>query len=273
MLIALHFYSNNVEVDIDALTKTYLEGTDATQPDTVNSMIEYECNWLQSSGLSVKDISSLDDKQVEQTKSVSFSLNWSIEDVHEVASSKFHKSLSDEDAFEVLKFVEAEHNADIGINWDTLYCAIEILRSAQSNYRKSIVNLILKHLKFTSATIMFLTQATFKSFSLTVGLTTSFILIASSTKAISQDKPIVLETPNHLSVPVDIDPYLELIDDQRTELKTEQYLIRRRLASYSRIAPHRGSHQRLYTLYLDFFSLDGKQLLGTRLHNLPTTHP
>jgi hypothetical protein len=135
---------------------------------------------------------------------------------------------------------------------------------------------------------MFLTQATFKLFSLTVGLTTSFNLIASSTKAISQDKLIVLETPNHLSVPVDIDPYLELIDGHRTELKTEQYLIRRRLASYSRIAPHRGSHspsdrvdllspqrgshQRLYTLYLDFFSLDGKQLLGSRVHNLPKNH-
>jgi uncharacterized protein involved in exopolysaccharide biosynthesis len=54
-------YTITVEVDIDALTKTYLEGSDATQPDTLSSMIEYECNWLQSSGLSVKDISSLDD--------------------------------------------------------------------------------------------------------------------------------------------------------------------------------------------------------------------
>jgi hypothetical protein len=109
-----------------------------------------------------------------------------------------------------------------------------------------------------------------KSLCLAFGLTTSFILIASQGQAISQDKPIVvLKTPNHLSVPVDVDPYLELIDGNKTELKTEQYLIRRRLASYSRIAPHRGSHEQLFTLYLDFYSLDGKQLLGTRVHNLP----
>jgi hypothetical protein len=112
-------------------------------------------------------------------------------------------------------------------------------------------------------------------------------LIASVNKAISQDKPIVvLKTPNHLSVPVDIDPYLELIDGNKTELKTEQYLVRRRLASYSRIAPHRGSHspsdrvallspqrgshEQLFTLYLDFYSLDGKHL-GSRVHNLPKT--
>lgn len=133
---------------------------------------------------------------------------------------------------------------------------------------------------------MFLTKATLKSLCLALGLTTSFVLITSQGKAISQDKPIVvLKTPNHLSVPVNIDPYMELIDGDRTELKTEQYLIRRRLASYSPFAPHRGSHspsdrvallppqrgshQQLFTLYLDFYSLDGKQLLGSRVHNLP----
>lgn len=133
--------------------------------------------------------------------------------------------------------------------------------------------------------IMFSTKAIF---CLAFGLTSSFVLIASSTKAISQEQPIVvLKTPNHLSVPVNIDSYLGLIDGNLTELKTAQFLIRRRLVPLTRIAPHRGSHtpsdrvdllspqrgshQQLFTLYLDFYSLDGKHLLGSRVHNLPKT--
>ena len=40
---------------------------------------------------------------------------WSIEDVKSV-----RKDLSDEQAIKVLKFVENNHDANIGVNWDVL---------------------------------------------------------------------------------------------------------------------------------------------------------
>jgi hypothetical protein len=89
-------------------------------------------------------------------------------------------------------------------------------------------------------------------------------------KAVEQSKPIVFKTQNYLSVPVEIDRYLELIDGDRTQLKTPKYLIRRRLNSFNDSGKQRGTHHphsNLYTLYLDVYNLEGK-LLGTRVHNL-----
>lgn len=61
------------------------------------------------------------------------SIDWHIEDVQDIAKEKFNKNLSDEDAFEVLEFVEDNHDACVGINWDVIYCAIETLE--QSNFK------------------------------------------------------------------------------------------------------------------------------------------
>ncbi|PSB06701.1 hypothetical protein C7B62_22100 [Pleurocapsa sp. CCALA 161] len=63
----------------------------------------------------------------------SISIDWHIEDVQDIAQEKFNKNLSDEDAFEVLEFVEDNHDACVGINWDVIYCAIETLE--QSNFK------------------------------------------------------------------------------------------------------------------------------------------
>ena len=63
----------------------------------------------------------------------SISIDWHIEDVQDIAKEKFNKNISDEDAFEVLEFVEDNHDACVGINWDVIYCAIETLE--QSNFK------------------------------------------------------------------------------------------------------------------------------------------
>jgi hypothetical protein len=63
----------------------------------------------------------------------SISIDWHIEDVQDIAQEKFNKNISDEDAFEVLEFVEDNHDACVGINWDVIYCAIETLE--QSNFK------------------------------------------------------------------------------------------------------------------------------------------
>ena len=47
---------------------------------------------------------------------------WSVEDVQEV-----RPDLSDEQAWQVLQFVERKHDAEMGINWLTLECASECL--------------------------------------------------------------------------------------------------------------------------------------------------
>jgi hypothetical protein len=85
---------------------------------------------------------------------------------------------------------------------------------------------------------------------------------------------ITFKTQNNLSVTVDVDPYLQLIDGDINELQTSTYLIRRRLEGT--LPAQRGSHQPndnnpFYTLCLDVFDLNG-HFLGTRIHNAPVPH-
>jgi hypothetical protein len=71
--------------------------------------------------------------------------------------------------------------------------------------------------------------------------------------------PIVFATRNSLSVPVvNIESYINLIDGEISYLKTDKYLIRRRLGA----TDEQGTH----ALFLDVYDRGGK-LLGTRVHN------
>jgi hypothetical protein len=45
-----------VEVKIDELTEAYTEALETDQPDSLESMIEHECHWLEGSGLYVQEI-------------------------------------------------------------------------------------------------------------------------------------------------------------------------------------------------------------------------
>jgi hypothetical protein len=70
---------------------------------------------------------------------------------------------------------------------------------------------------------------------------------------------IVFATRNSLSVPINnIESYLNLIDGEISYLKTDKYLIRRRLDATNK----QGTH----ALFLDVYNREGK-LLGTRVHN------
>jgi hypothetical protein len=49
-------YTFTVEVYIDELTTTYLEAMETNEPDSLKSMIEHECHWIEGSGLYVREI-------------------------------------------------------------------------------------------------------------------------------------------------------------------------------------------------------------------------
>ncbi|MBW4533197.1 MAG: hypothetical protein KME09_04605 [Pleurocapsa minor HA4230-MV1] len=49
-------YTFTVEVNINELTTTYLEALETDEPDSLKSMIEHECHWIEASGLYVRKI-------------------------------------------------------------------------------------------------------------------------------------------------------------------------------------------------------------------------
>jgi hypothetical protein len=49
-------YTFTVEVNIDELTTAYLEAMETNEPDSLKSMIEHECHWIEGSGLYVREI-------------------------------------------------------------------------------------------------------------------------------------------------------------------------------------------------------------------------
>lgn len=52
-------FSCTVEVNVDELRNAYLEALEANQPDSLLSMIEHECHWIESSGLYVRNITEI----------------------------------------------------------------------------------------------------------------------------------------------------------------------------------------------------------------------
>lgn len=80
----------------------------------------YEINSFSTDSLS---LSLMSDNLEEKLKAKSeangkqISIVWSVEDVQEI-----RPDLNDEQAYRVLQKVEEYHDADIGVNWDTLSC-------------------------------------------------------------------------------------------------------------------------------------------------------
>lgn len=66
-------------------------------------------------------------------KDKSISIVWNVEDVlnciedRNIELKDGKETLSDDECFEVLKFVDHGHDANDGINWDTIEWAIEYL--------------------------------------------------------------------------------------------------------------------------------------------------
>lgn len=57
------------------------------------------------------------------------SIRWHIDDVHEV-----YKGLTDEQAAQVLVFVERKHDANYGVTWETLeYAAVHLFGEENVN--------------------------------------------------------------------------------------------------------------------------------------------
>lgn len=48
-----------IEVDVAQLTATYLEALELPEQDSLHSMIEHECHWLESSGIFLRNISEI----------------------------------------------------------------------------------------------------------------------------------------------------------------------------------------------------------------------
>ncbi len=54
-------------------------------------------------------------------------ISWGCEDIKEVAQERFNSTISDEDTQSVLEFLVNQHDANIGINWDSIYYSMEYL--------------------------------------------------------------------------------------------------------------------------------------------------
>lgn len=52
-------FTFQVEVDVAQLTAAYLSALDLTEPDSLHSMVEHECHWLEESGIHVRNISEI----------------------------------------------------------------------------------------------------------------------------------------------------------------------------------------------------------------------
>jgi len=50
--------------------------------------------------------------------------DWNIEDVHQAASDQ-NKKVTDDEAEEVLNIIAHNFDANLGINWETFYAAID----------------------------------------------------------------------------------------------------------------------------------------------------
>jgi hypothetical protein len=53
-------FSLIVEIDLQTLSEKYLEGSE-TEPESLLSMIEHECQWIQDSGIHLKQIQDIQD--------------------------------------------------------------------------------------------------------------------------------------------------------------------------------------------------------------------
>jgi hypothetical protein len=106
-------------------------------------------------------------------------------------------------------------------------------------------------------------------------ITISFALTVSlffASTAIAKPTNIVLQTSNHISVPIEVEDYARLLDGSISQLTTTRYIIRRRPEAIDH--PHEQppqqpqihSHVNTRILYLDVYNLQGR-LLGTRVHN------
>lgn len=66
----------------------------------------------------------------------SIAITWHIDDVKEVDSS-----LTDEQCRKVLQIVKDNHDATIGVNWDTIEAAIQILKDDEAERNIDTVGL------------------------------------------------------------------------------------------------------------------------------------
>ena len=53
--------------------------------------------------------------------------DWNIEDVHQAASDQ-NKKVTDDEAEEVLNIIAHNFDANLGINWETFYAAIDYVK-------------------------------------------------------------------------------------------------------------------------------------------------
>lgn len=55
----------------------------------------------------------------------SISIVWDIDDVHRLAEDRGYPDITDEEAGEVLRNAHNNHNAEYGINWDSLEAELQ----------------------------------------------------------------------------------------------------------------------------------------------------
>ena len=53
------YYLATIEIDLQALTKAYLDNTEQTEADTVENMLEHEFGWLEDLGIKLIELASI----------------------------------------------------------------------------------------------------------------------------------------------------------------------------------------------------------------------
>jgi len=122
--MSLKQYSVTISVDESTLKQAYIEGHDISPddcPDDIESMLSSELNWLSSSGISFSG----NIAEIDLNESNSIFIEWSVDDVRSRAQ-QHGINLSNSDCIEILECVENNHDANLGISWDTIDNAIDL---------------------------------------------------------------------------------------------------------------------------------------------------
>ena len=61
-------------------------------------------------------------------------IRWCIDDVRAVAQDEFDMSLSDKDCLEILKSIQKNHDASIGVNWSVIGAEISAFKPKPKKY-------------------------------------------------------------------------------------------------------------------------------------------
>ena len=119
------YFSVVLKVDVEHLGQAYSNKQTPTEGDlsSVEEMVRTELCWCVRSGIYVKEV-----EEVKEGESITIA--WHIEDVKRSVLEVHNATISDQDAFTVLKYIEKHIDYTYGVSWTTIKCAVDSLLEA-----------------------------------------------------------------------------------------------------------------------------------------------